>query len=113
MQRISPQQSPKPLCYLDATQIEGPLEDWRAEVRFGKNGKVGRLDGIVVDPMERRVRYLVVDNERHPNHHTYLIPIGATRVDLERQALCVDGDDLVRCQEFDRNAFRSFSFRPR
>jgi len=104
------------LCYLDTTQIEGPLGDFdRAEVRTGADGKVGHLDGIVVDPTERRIRYLVVDNERYLNHRRYLVPIGSTRVDIERRALCVEGDDvdLGECAEFDRDAFRTFSFRPR
>jgi sporulation protein YlmC with PRC-barrel domain len=107
---------PATLCYLDSTQITGPLDDFRgAEVRMTSDGKIGRLDGIVVDPTERRVRYLVVDNERWVNHHRYLVPIGATRVDVERQVLCLEGDgtDLMNCEEFDRNQFRSFSFRPR
>ena len=107
---------PVNLCYLDSARIVGPLEDFEgAEVRNRSDGKIGRLDGIVIDLAERRVRYLVVDNERYVNHHRYLVPIGATRVDVERQALCVetDGNGLMHCAEFDLDAFRSFSFRPR
>src|SRR5262245_62173989 len=80
---------PPRLCYLAAAQVEGPLQYFEgAEVRIPSDGKIGRLDGIVVDPAERQVRYLVVDNERYVNHHRYLVPVGTVRIDTERQALC-------------------------
>jgi hypothetical protein len=107
---------PPSLCYLEATQIEGPLEAFNGvEVRDRSDGKIGRFDGIVIDPAERRVRYLVVDNERFLTHQRYLLPLDATHVDIEHKTLCVDADqrDLTFYEEFDAHAFRSFSFRPR
>ena len=117
MQSPTDSQSTEPvqLCYLDAKQIEGPLGDFEgAEIRTDSDGKVGHLDGIVVDPTERRVRYLVVEDEGYLNRR-YLVPIDATRVDVEGHALCVEGDnaDMRQYEEFNRDAFRSFSFRPR
>jgi hypothetical protein len=107
---------PVTLCYLDNTQIEGPLQQFDGvEVRNRGDRKIGKLDGIVIDPTERRVRYLVVNDSNFLRHHRYLLPLGATRVDAERRALCVEVDqtDVARCEEFDLNAFRTFSFRPR
>ena len=104
------------LCYLDATQISGPLEDFDdVQVRHRQRGTIGRLDGIVIDPAERRVCYLVVDDERFLRHRRYLMPLNAAQVDVEHRAVWVDADQaaLTVCEEFDRDDFRSFSFRPR
>jgi hypothetical protein len=103
------------LCYLDATQISGPLKDFdEVEVRHRQHGAIGRLDGIVIDPAERRVRYLVVDDERFLRRR-YLIPLDAAQVDVEHRAVWVDADraTLAGCEEFAREDFRGFSFRPR
>jgi sporulation protein YlmC with PRC-barrel domain len=107
---------PSRLCYLDATQLEGPLEDFEGiEIRNRNDGKIGRLDGVVIDPAEGRVCYLVVDNERVLRHQRYLLPLDAAQVDIEHRALCVDADDadLRECEEFDQDRYHSFSFRPR
>jgi hypothetical protein len=103
------------LCYLDATQISGPLKDFDdVEVRDRHHGAIGRLDGIVIDPAERRVRYLVVDDERFLLRR-YLVPLDAAQVDVEHRAVWVDADraTLTGCEEFAREDFRGFSFRPR
>jgi hypothetical protein len=107
---------PVRLCYLDAMHLEGPLPEFDgAEVRTSSDRKIGHLDGIVVDPAARRVRYLVVDTAKSPGRHRYLVPVDATRVDVKHRALCVEVDrtDLARCEEFDADAFSHFSFRPR
>ena len=109
---------PVRLCYLDSTQIQGPLPGFDCvEVRNEKNRLIGigRLDGIVIDPAEHCVRYLVVDDERFLERRKYLLPFGAAQVDLKHKALCVEVDrtDLARCEEFNAQAFSRFSFRPR
>jgi hypothetical protein len=104
------------LCYLDATQISGPIKDFEdVQVRHRQHGKIGRLDGIVIDPTEQRVRYLVVDNERFLGRRRYLMPLDAAQLDVEHHALWVDGDEaaVTICKEFDRADYRGFSFRPR
>jgi hypothetical protein len=103
------------LCYLEATQISGPIKDFEdVQVRHREHGTIGRLDGIVIDPAEQRVRYLVVDNERFLGRR-YLMPLDAAQLDVEHHALWVDCDDAAFTiyEEFDREDFRRFSFRPR
>jgi hypothetical protein len=103
------------LCYLDATQISGPIKDFEdVEIKDRRHGTIGRLDGIVIDPAEQRVRYLVVDNERFVGRR-YLMPLDAAQLDVEHHTLWVDGDDapFAFYEEFDREDFRGFSFRPR
>ena len=103
------------LCYLATPDLTGPFGDLDVEVRNRTYGKLGRLEGVVVDPAERRVRYLVVDDERFPQRHPHLVPLDAAQVDVEHHALCVEADeiDLMFCKEFDPDKFRRFSLRPR
>src|SRR5688572_20225825 len=92
------------LRYLNATRIEGPLPTFNGlDVRDSKGRRVGRLDGIIIDPAERRLRYLVVDDGGFLENHRYLIPLQRTRIDAERPALWVDVDsaDLGGCEDFD------------
>lgn len=100
------------LRYLNATRIEGPLPTFdHLDVRSNEGRMVGRLDGIIIDPAERRVRYLVVDDSRLLHRHRYLLPLLRTRVDQEQPALCVDVDsrDLDRCEDFDPASFPGLS----
>jgi hypothetical protein len=100
------------LCYLSASRIEGPLPTFDGlEVRSRKDRAIGRLDGIIVDSAEHRIRYLVVDREGRSGHHRYLVPLAATTVDAERPALRVDIDraDLARAEEFDDQRFSTLS----
>lgn len=100
------------LRYLDATRLEGPVPTFDRLIVLNNEGRrVGRLDGIIIDPAERRVRYLVVDDSGFFKHHRYLLPLAPTRVDTERPALRVDVDraDLTRCEDFDPASFPRFS----
>jgi sporulation protein YlmC with PRC-barrel domain len=100
------------LRYLNATRLEGPVPRFDRLVVLNSEGRrVGRLDGIIIDPAQRRVRYLVVDDSGFFKHHRYLLPLAPTRVDTERPALRVDIDsaDLTRCEDFDPAAFPRFS----
>ena len=100
------------LCYLNADRVEGPLPDFgRLEVRGRQNHKLGRLDGIIIDPAERQVRYLVVDAPKLFGHRRYLLPLAPTQIDPDGRALRVDldEDDLTHVERFDDRDFPSFS----
>jgi hypothetical protein len=112
--RTNSQKSSKParLCYLSADRVEGPIDTFdRLEVRTRENERIGRLDGIIIDPAERRARYLVVDEDRFLRHHRYLLPLVPAQIDAEQHALRVDvdKDDLTDADEFDADAFPVFS----
>jgi hypothetical protein len=100
------------LCYLDAARVEGPVTNFGGlEVRGRRNHKLGRLDGVIIDPAERQVRYLVVDATKLFRHQRYLLPLAPTQIDPDGRALRVDLDehDLARVEKFDDRAFPSFS----
>jgi sporulation protein YlmC with PRC-barrel domain len=116
MDKTSRPAEPATLCYLDNSQIEGPLEEFEGvEVRNRGDRKIGRLDGIVIDPTEGLVRYLVVNDGGLIWNRKYLLPLDGTRVDAEHRALCVEVDraDLAGCEKFNSDSFRAFSFRAR
>jgi hypothetical protein len=99
------------LRYVSPSHLEVPLPKGRLDVRDQQNRRIGRFDGVVYDPVDRRVRYLVVDRPGRASHHRYLVPVDPTQVDAEHRAfrVGVDGEDLRRFRNFDPRAFPDFS----
>lgn len=100
------------LCYLDAASVRGPFPTCDGvEVWSDEDGRIGRLDGIVIEPEARRVRYLVIEAGRMFRRHRYLLPFRDMRVDVQRHAFCMDAQksDLASCEEYEPQAFRPFS----
>src|SRR5262245_61039019 len=100
------------LRYLNATHIEGPVSSFdHLDVRSREDRTIGRLDGILIDLSERRVRYFVVDDHSARGPHRYLIPLAPTRLDARRRALCVDvtTSDVEQCEDFEDASVPQFS----
>ena len=97
------------LRYLNTARLEAPLVD-SLDVRTRGDVKLGRFDGVIVDPTARRVRYLVVERGRL-FHERHLIPLVPTRVDSEHHALRleVDAVDPSTWQKFDAGSCPPFS----
>lgn len=95
------------LRYVQAERLEGEgLQFAGLAVQTRNERELGRLDGIIVDPRARRVRYFVVDAG---GHHRYLMPLCAASLDEEHHALrLVSPDDPQDCFEFDPGAFVEF-----
>ena len=103
---------PSRLCYLDAASVAGPFPTCAdVDVWNEEDGKIGQLDGIVLNAETRHVHYLVVATGGTFRRRRYLLPFRPTRIDIARRALCVDAHkiDLARCQEFEPAAFHRFS----
>ena len=79
------------LRFLDNSRLESPLVE-PLDVCTQTGTKIGTFDGVVVDPVVRRVRYLVVDRGR-VFHKRCLIPMPAARVDAAHHELRIDVDD--------------------
>jgi len=97
------------LRFLDSSRLESPLVE-PLDVRTQTGTRIGTFDGVVVDPLERRVRYLVVDRGR-VFHKRCLIPMPAVRVDAEHHELRIDVDDTDTndWERFDPVTFPTFS----
>lgn len=97
------------LCYLAARNVEipaGKLAD--LEVRTRDEEKLGDVDGIIIEPSARRVRYLVVRSGRFRKGR-YLLPVeNLPCLDRSHGALRVDEP----AADIEREAFDADSVRP-
>ena len=106
MDRIDPD-----LRYIGAGNLTtpfGPLDG--ARMIGAADYTLGRLDGVLVDPRERQVRYFVVERGWLPRRH-YLLSAEAARVEREEKALRVDvdQDELNHLPQIHPNALPAFS----
>ena len=99
------------LRYLDADDIDDSAVDFDGLDVRGPDGKLGDLDGFVLDSLSGRVYYAVVDSGGWFTSRRFLLPIGHAQLDRERPALTVDvtKDAIRRYPEFDSDRFRQFS----
>ena len=90
---VTPSTGPR-LCYLDATRVGTPLGRLARVSLCGRDGgKLGTVDGVLINPAERRVVYLVVESERLEGTHRYLVPADALiRMKCDRGALRLEAD---------------------
>jgi hypothetical protein len=95
---IAPSQSVEDerLRHLDAANIEtaaGPLDD--VVVVSKSDVPLGRLEGVIVDPQERHVRYYVVESRDWFKTHRYLVPDAPHHIDWNRRAMQVELDEAA------------------
>lgn len=98
-----------PLRFLEPNQAEiaGAYCEGMT-VRSG-TGVLGQLQGFIVDPLARRLRYLVVRTSGLLGRAT-LLQLSAARIDLEaREIELLDDDVIRRSQPFKRELFPAFS----
>jgi hypothetical protein len=83
---------------------EGELND--AVVRSAADAVLGKLTGALIDPLQRRVCFLIVESKHWFARHQFALPLDAARVDRTRHELVmdVDGDALreVHVEQFAR-----------
>jgi len=54
---------------------------------------IGKLEGIIVDPQERHVRYYVVESRDWFKTHRYLVPDAPHHIDWNKRAMEVELDE--------------------
>jgi hypothetical protein len=100
------------LRYIEASKVETPggLLD-QLDVLNQADSNVGRIEGIVVDPAERQVRYFVVKSRRTFRARHYLLPLAPATIDAENKALHFDvqADDLAELIDGPAKAFPPFT----
>ena len=103
----------KQLCYLEASKVEAPGGDLAGlTVQTHGDETLGTLDGVLIDPSERRLRYFVVETRGLLRRKRYLLSADVPmRVEPERQRLQVDAADadVMLSDEFDVRTVRPFS----
>jgi hypothetical protein len=101
------------LRYLDANHVDTPAGRLDGAVLVSSaNAPIGTLDGVLVDPQHRQVRYYVVERKRglFGSRH-YLVPLTATRLDRDHHTLEVDVEagEIPQLAEVDPDDLPRFS----
>lgn len=100
------------LRYIDAQKLDSPAGRLEGTVLVSPtDGTLGKLDGMVVDPVERQVRYFVIESKRSLTTRHYLVPATPARLEPDRHALHVDfeEDQLEEHPTVQLNALPPFS----
>ena len=100
------------LRYLDAQHVRCPLGTLAGlEVRTADDETLGRLDGVLLDPAQRRLCFLVVQTPGLLRKRRYLLPVDAApHVEGRDMILRVEAQAAeVAHERFDARAVRPFS----
>jgi PRC-barrel domain len=104
---------PKPwLRYVEADKIQDrTLALDGMKVRNDAGEKLGSVDGLIVDGTSGRTYYLVVDAPGWFSSKQFLVPIGQTHLDDDRDALVVNlsKSQVKRFPGFDKDEFDTLS----
>lgn len=101
------------LCYIEASRVEGPdgaLSD--IDLCDMHDQRIGSLEGVVVDPVERRLRFFVVGSETGRGMRHYLLPTEwPAQVAPGGRTLRIDADSdqLADCDEFAESDVHPYS----
>ena len=73
------------LRYINAARVDTPLGNLHdITVHSSSVGTVGKLDGIMVNPVERQVCYFVIASRRRLQSRRYLMPFTAATYNIIR-----------------------------
>jgi hypothetical protein len=98
------------LRYIDAGHLTIAAGDLNGASVVGQTaGTLGTLAGALVDPGRRSVRYLVVESRHWLKKHRYLLPLGTTRFDANRQMLLVESGNVDLQEVAEGQRFVPFS----
>jgi sporulation protein YlmC with PRC-barrel domain len=98
------------LRYIDASHVESGATDLAGfDVRTTSGRKLGQLDGLIVDPPERSIRFAVVQRRGGRRGRRLLVPLSVAQLDVDQKSLQVDVESDADCSEFDAEAFPEFS----
>jgi hypothetical protein len=97
------------LRFVDADRVDTPAGRLNDTVVVNPaNATLGKLAGIVVDPVGRQVRGYVIESRKWLSSRTYLVPPVPVRLDSRRHALEVDLEE-TQLDEVEPHTFPRFS----
>jgi hypothetical protein len=100
------------LRYVEADRLTTPFGSLRgAELLDPDDQSIGQLDGVVIDPVERQLRYLVVGTRRWFTTRHYLVDAMPARIEPDGNALHValEAGDVASQPEVEPDSLPSFS----
>jgi hypothetical protein len=81
------------LRYVDADQLDSRVLDLDGlDVRNQHEDHIGDVEGLLIDSVSGRPRYLVIDSGGWFRSRQFLLPVAHARLDSDRRALRVDFD---------------------
>jgi len=97
------------LRFVAADQVDTPAGRLNDTVVVNpSHATLGKLTGIVVDPVGRQLRGYVIESRKWLSSRQYLVPPVPARLDRERHALEVDLDE-AELDEVEPQTFQRFS----
>ena len=109
---IIDEQRGRDLRYLEAEHVRCPFGTLAGlEVRTADDEKLGELNGVLLDPSQRRLCFLVVQARGLMRKQQYLVPVtAAPHVEGKRMILRVEAQKAeVAPARFDASTVRPFS----
>jgi hypothetical protein len=106
------QQAQSDLRYVAADRVDTPAGRLsRTVVVSSSSGTLGKLDGIVVDPIGRKLRGYVIESPSWLASRRYFVPPVLARLDRDHGTLelGVGSEDVDQFDEVDLEAFPPFS----
>jgi hypothetical protein len=101
--------SESPLRYIDAAHVDSPMGHLNAiRVLSPSEGNVGKLDGLIIDPIERQIRYFVVESRQRLRARRYLVPVTPATIDPDQRTLRLE----FAADHLDELPVPSKAFRP-
>lgn len=101
-----------PLRYVEARRLETPAGSLTDAVLVSPSNKtLGRLDGVIVNPLQRRVCYYVVKSGWGFNTHRRLLQMTSAALEPDRGVVRIDAEpeDLANLSEIAPQSFPTFS----
>jgi hypothetical protein len=81
------------LRYVDADKLDSRVLDLDGlDVRNKRDDQIGEVEGLLIDSVSGRPRYLVIDSGGWFRSRRFLLPIAHARLDEDRRTLRVDFD---------------------
>jgi len=100
------------LRFLEAAHVETPAGSLNGfSLVSPSDAPLGKLDGVLIDPGQRQIRYYVVKAAGWLLSHRYLLPATGARLEADRRTLQMDIEpaELSACPEADLQSFSHFS----
>ena len=101
------------LCYLNASKVDSPVGALaHLDVQTEDGEEVGALDGVLIEPTARCIRYYVIALGRRFGRRRYLLPADASaQIEGDSKALRfgIGLSALKSCREFRKGDVREFS----
>jgi PRC-barrel domain len=103
---------PSRLRYVDAGQLDSRVLNLGGlDVRNERDEHIGDVEGLLIDSVSGRPRYLVVDSGGWFRSRTFLLPVAHARLDESRRALRadIDKDTINRFPQMRSDRYDAFA----